>query len=76
MATQVAVFGCPASFVMLDKEAFCLIAQAIYDDLLLSLAGQGSLRRHFVQPTVTAHKIFLIFVAFLVLSTRPIIMTT
>ena len=45
---------------MLDKEAFCLIAQAIYDDLLLSLAGQGSLRRHFVQPTVTAHKIFLI----------------
>ena len=45
---------------MLDKEAFCLTAQAIYDDLLLSLAGQGSLRRHFVQPTVTAHKIFLI----------------
>ena len=45
---------------MLDKEAFCFVAQAVYDDLFLSLAGQGSLRRHFVQPTVTARKIFLI----------------
>ena len=44
---------------MLDKEACCFIAQAIYDDLLLSLAGQGSLRRHFAQSTVTAHKIVL-----------------
>ena len=26
---------------MLDKEAFCLIAQAIYDDLFLSFDEQG-----------------------------------
>ena len=45
---------------MLDKEAFCLIAQAIYDDLLLSFVGQGSLRRHIVQPTVATHKIFFV----------------
>ena len=45
---------------MLDKEAFCLIAQAIYDDLLLSFVGQGSLRRHLVQPTVATHNFFFV----------------
>ena len=45
---------------MLDKEAFCLIAQAIYDDLLSSFIGQGSLRRHLVQPAFATHKVFFI----------------
>ena len=45
---------------MLDKEAFCLIAQAIYDDLLLLLVGQGALRRHLIQPAGSTHKIFFI----------------
>ena len=45
---------------MLDKEAFCLIAQAIYDDLLQSFVGQGLLRRHLVQPIGATRKIFFI----------------
>ena len=60
-AIQVAVFWLVGlSLTMLDKEAFCRIAQAIYDDLLLLLVGQGALRRHLIQPAGSTHKIFFI----------------
>ena len=45
---------------MLDKEPFCLIAQAIYDDLLLSFDEQGLLKRHFDQSAVKSHQIFFV----------------
>ena len=45
---------------MLDKEPFCLIAQAIYDDLLLSFGEQGLLKRHLGHSTTKSHKIFFV----------------
>ena len=45
---------------MLDKEPFCLIAQAIYDDLLLSFGEQGLLKRHLGHRTAKSHKIFFV----------------
>ena len=44
---------------MLDKEAFCLVAQAIYNDLLLSLAGQRHLEDTLCSPLSLRTRSFL-----------------
>lgn len=43
---------------MLDKELFCLVAQAIYDDLFLAVNEQGPLKQHLCHRTAKSRKIF------------------
>lgn len=45
---------------MLDKEACCLIAQAIYDDLVLSFCDQGLLKSHLGPRVNQSHQVFFI----------------
>ena len=45
---------------MLDKEPCCLIAQAIYEDLVLSFDDQGLLKKHFGPRTVKSHQVFFV----------------
>ena len=43
---------------MLDKEACCLISQAIYEDLVSSFRDQGSLRSQFGPRASQSHRVF------------------
>ena len=45
---------------MLDKEACCLVSQAIYEDLVLSFHNRGLLRSHFGPRVNQSHRVFFI----------------
>ena len=45
---------------MLDKEACCLVSQAIYEDLVLSFCNQGLLRSHLGPRVNQSHQVFSI----------------
>ena len=45
---------------MLDKDACCLAAQAIYEDLVLSFFDQGLLRSHLGSRVSQSHQVFFI----------------
>ena len=45
---------------MLDKEACCLVSQAIYEDLVLSFRNQGLLRSQFGPRVNQSHQVFFI----------------
>ena len=46
--------------VTLDKEACCLISQAIYEDLVLSFRDQGLLRCHLGPRVNQSHQVFFV----------------
>ena len=45
---------------MLDKEACCLVSQAIYEDLVLSFGNQGLLGSHLGPRVNQSHQVFFI----------------
>ena len=45
---------------MLDKEACCLVSQAIYEDLVSSFCNQGLLRSHLGPRVNQSHQVFFI----------------
>ena len=45
---------------MLDKEACCLVSQAIYEDLVLSFRNQGLLRNQLGPRVNQSHQVFFI----------------